>query len=125
MPSVITKEKHVIENPFSDEIKTWNNGGSGLLVGLKLVEIFQSMSKWDYDEKFIRLTKGVIKNSYPRAIVVSKIRGLKISKVLLNNFYKLFKEFPSFWFVDFWFLILPSQIYRLVASILKSLKYGA
>lgn len=125
MPTMVTRKKHVIENPLSNEVKTWNNKGAGLIVGLRLVEIFQIMPKWGYEKKFIKRTKGVIKNSYPREIIISKIRGLKVSKTLLEDFIRLFKEFPSFWLRDLWFLLLPSFLYKVPAYVLKLLKYGA
>ncbi|PWS32999.1 glycosyltransferase family 2 protein [Pedobacter paludis] len=124
MPTIVTRKKHVIENPGSNEVKTWNRNGAGLIVGLRLVEIFQVMPKWGYGKQFIKRTKGVIKNSYPREIIVSKIRGLKVSKSLLEDFIRLFKEFPSFWLRDLWFLLIPSFLYKIPAYVLKLLKYG-
>ncbi|TCC96237.1 glycosyltransferase family 2 protein [Pedobacter hiemivivus] len=117
--SALTKNQYVIESPRANEIKTWNKNGSGITVGLKLVEVFQVMQHWGYDEKFIRKIKGIIKNSYPRVIIVAKLRGFEVSKSILDSFIRLYGEFPLFWILDIWFLLLPSFIYRIAAKVLR------
>jgi len=120
--SALTKEQYVIENPSANEIKSWNSNGSGLLIGVKLVEIFEIMSRWGYDKKFRTRLKRVIKDSYPRIIIVAKMRGFKISSSLLSDFVRLFGEYPSFWFLDLWALLIPSVVYKVIAKPLNWLK---
>jgi glycosyltransferase involved in cell wall biosynthesis len=120
--SVLTRAQYVIENPRANEIKSWNSNGSGLLIGIKLVEIFQIMSRWGYNKKFRKKTKRVIKNSFPRVIIVAKMRGFKISSRLLSDFIRLFKEYPSFWLLDLWVLLIPSFVYIIISKPLKWFK---
>ncbi|MHA4894106.1 glycosyltransferase family 2 protein [Pedobacter sp. PWIIR3] len=113
--AVLMKSKNIVENPSANQLKTWNKNGLGLLIGLKLVEIFQVMPQWGYENKFRRRTKRVIKDSYPRAIIISKMRGIKISGEILSDFIRLFGEFPTFWIIDIWILLIPSFFYMIIA----------
>ncbi len=120
--AISSRENLVYENPKSTIVeKKWNKNGAGLLVGLNLVQIFARMYDYGYENSIIRQAKLIIKDAYPRKLILSKISGLKVDFDLIKRMVSLYKEFPSFWLVDLWILLTPGffckkfyKIYKLV-----------
>jgi glycosyltransferase involved in cell wall biosynthesis len=118
-PSYILNKCYVTEIEESKHNKSWIKGGQGLLIGLNLVEIFHRIDFYGYSLEMRKMCKLVIRRSYPNFIIYSKCLGLKINLKILKNFISLFKEFPSFWLIDFPILIIPGFIF---VSLFKSYK---
>jgi len=115
--SVVTKKKFVIENPnFSNKKKEWDKNGNGLLLMLKLVKIFTHASNYEYSKNFIRKSKFLIKNNYPKEIIKAKANGLIVTKKIIYDFIFCYYEFLSFWIIDLPFLFIPHSLARLIYS---------
>lgn len=110
--STFSKEKYVSEIEASKNEKAWGQNGTMIFTGLQLVDIFSLMGKWGYDRNIIRRSKMVIKGAYPRLIILSKIAGFRTTLPVLGRFIKLYKEFFTFWVIDFWVLLTPSIILK-------------
>jgi glycosyltransferase involved in cell wall biosynthesis len=120
---VVVRDKFVDENPnFSHLLKTWDIRGSSLKIMLELVKIFGNSIKYGYTKKFVRQSKLVIKNNYPKEIIKSKANGLNIDFKLIIEFINCYKSFPSFWLIDLPFLLMPNIFSRAIYSLNKFIK---
>ena len=112
---IIIRDKLVDENPnYSHLNKTWDVNGSSLRIMLELVKIFQNSRKYGYSKVFERKSKLLIKSNYPKEIIKSKAKGLKISLNLIFDFIYCYKLFPSFWIVDLPVLLSPRWLCRII-----------
>lgn len=109
--SLITREQLCGENPSTAKIhKTWDSNGRSLIVMLKLIKLFKIMKGLEYPKSFRRRAKYLIKGSYPKEIIKSKAKGLKVNWALIWDFIDCYKEFPSFWLIDLPVLLSPAWI---------------
>ena len=90
----------------------WGGGGSFILVGLSLVDVFREMPGLGYSRHVKKRGDFVIKAGYPKYIPLAKARGLCLDGSLLNNFYSHYRRYPTFWVVDLPLLLIPGWLYR-------------
>ena len=119
---VFTKNNYVCEIPESKN-KTWTKNGKMLSIGLDLVGIIQLMPLWGYDKSIVRRTKLIIKGAYPKVIIISKVHGFRCDWKTLRRFINMYMEYPSFWLVDIWAVLIPGIIYKGCYSIFNLFKF--
>lgn len=113
--SVITKKQYASESPATiNLLKSWDINGSGLRLALKLVELFNQMEDFGYTRLFKKKAKMLIKKEYPKAIIKAKANDLEITKELVGDFIKLYKEYFTFWVVDLPILLLPNKFCKYI-----------
>jgi abequosyltransferase len=100
----------------------WGQRGTFIFTGFELVKIFKLMPQMGYDKRTSKMAIYVIKGGYPLLIPLAKAKGLKTDLKLLKRFYTLFRQYPSFWLVDFPLLIIPKKIYELAYLIIRRIK---
>jgi abequosyltransferase len=118
-------KSYMINNEFvktGGEMK-WGKGGSFIYVGFKLVEIFRLMQKWGYSFKTCQMAVSVVKGGYPKLIPLAKAKGLKTDRMLLRQFFRLYKQYPSFWLIDLPLLLIPKQFYQILYSVMQGFKH--
>jgi len=100
----------------------WGKGGTFIFTGFELVKIFKLMPKMGYDKRTSKMAIYVIKGGYPLLIPLAKAQGLKTDLKQLRRFYTLFRQYPSFWLIDFPLLLIPKKIYELAYFLIRRIK---
>jgi glycosyltransferase involved in cell wall biosynthesis len=100
----------------------WGKGGTFIFIGFELVKIFKLMPQMGYDKRTSKMAIYVIKGGYPLLIPLAKAQGLKTDLKQLRRFYTLFRQYPSFWLIDFPLLLIPKKIYELAYLIIRRIK---
>jgi glycosyltransferase involved in cell wall biosynthesis len=117
---------YIFREPLESEIqglsKKWGGGGTFLLVGLQLAQLFRGMKSLGYDRRCIRKAKLMIKGTYYRQICKAKAEGLLINSSVVCKFINLYGYFPSFWLVDLPLLIMPNKISRFIYRYYRHMK---
>lgn len=106
--------KDALESEITGVPKKWGSNGTHLLVGLQLVEVFQSMVGLGYEKKCINKAFQLIKGSYAKQICKAKAEGLKSDYSLICKFAKLYCNYPSFWLLDLPLLLMPRKLSWLI-----------
>lgn len=101
----------------------WGNSGGFIYVGFKLVEIFKLMHQWGYNKKTNKMAVFTVKRGYPLIIPIAKAKGLQTNINLLNQFYRLYKRYISFWLIDLPLLLIPKSIYYIIYILMRKVKY--
>jgi len=113
--SVIFKKQLIAESPATiNLLKSWDTNGNGLNLVLKLVNIFNEMESFGYSKSFKRRAKMIIKKDYPKAIIKAKANGLVVTRQLIYDFIKLYKEYLTFWLIDLPILFLPNIVCKFI-----------
>jgi glycosyltransferase involved in cell wall biosynthesis len=113
--SVISQKQLIAESPATiNLLKSWDTNGNGLNLVLKLVDIFNEMESFGYSKSFKKRAKMIIKKDYPKAIIKAKANGLVVTRKLIYDFIKLYKEYLTFWVIDLPILFLPNIVCKFI-----------
>lgn len=88
----------------------WGKGGTSLITGLKLEEIFLKLLELGYNKDTIMAAINVIKGGYPQNIIMARVQGLTIDKSLYERMNVIYGRFFSFRTIDSFFLKCPKEI---------------
>ena len=63
----------------------WGHNGSFIMVGIKLLKLYTEMNQLGYSKETISKACDVIKGGYPLNICLARIKGLKMSKLEIDE----------------------------------------
>lgn len=107
-----------------DGIGRWGGGGSFILTGLKLVQLFSNMEDLGYTKKLKKDGDLVIKKGYLENIPRAKSMGLAVDRDLIDQMRGLYGAYPTFWLLDLPMLIVPNWVYRIGFKTARKIRHG-
>lgn len=97
----------------------WGGSGSFIHTGLKLVSIYSRLPRLGYSERIRRMAYLSIKGGYWKNICIAKAKGFTVSPELISKFFRLYADFPSFWFIDLPLLLCPGKVFQALFFVYK------